>query len=153
MSTTNGSQIMVPDLQSALLCDDVRQERNGKFILIGIFDGLMVQSLPTAFPRVCLVTRWCCGQGAFLQRSRIVWQDGHTLLAEGQPIPVRLPDSEQVATSVEVFLNLRIPQAGPYWVEVLLDQRLRLRFPLHVRLAPQRPQAGDSPHPATPPEG
>ena len=29
---------MIPDLQTSLICDDVRQERNGKFILIGIFD-------------------------------------------------------------------------------------------------------------------
>ena len=31
---------MIPDLQSSLLCDDVRQERTGKFILIGLFDSL-----------------------------------------------------------------------------------------------------------------
>ena len=29
---------LTPDLQSSLICDDVRQERNGKFILIGLFD-------------------------------------------------------------------------------------------------------------------
>ena len=28
---------MIPDLQASLLCDDVRQENNGKFMLIGIF--------------------------------------------------------------------------------------------------------------------
>jgi len=30
--------MMLPDLQSSLICDDVRQERNGKFMLIGLFD-------------------------------------------------------------------------------------------------------------------
>jgi hypothetical protein len=43
---------MIPDLQASLLCDDVRQERNGKFILIGIFEGLVVAQLPAAFYRI-----------------------------------------------------------------------------------------------------
>ena len=50
---------MIPDLQTSLLCDDVRQERNGKFILIGIFDGLFLTQIPGPFARVCLVNRWC----------------------------------------------------------------------------------------------
>ena len=130
---------MIPDLQTSLLCDDVRQERNGKFILIGIFDGLVVAQVPTAFPRICLVNRWCCGQGTFKQRSRIVAPDGTTMVCEGQPIAISLPDDQQIGTTVEVFVNLQFRTAGTHWVEVLLDQQLRLRYPLHVKLAP--PQA------------
>lgn len=135
----NDNGRMVPDLQSSLLCDDVRQERNGKFILIGIFDGLVLPSFPAVFPRLCLVNRWCCGEGDFVQRSRLVAGDGHTLIAEGRPIQIKLPNSEQVATTVEIFINLRIPHQGPYWMEVLLDQHLRLRYPLHVRLVAPAP--------------
>ncbi len=142
---------MLPDLQSSLLCDDVRQERNGKFILIGVFDGLVLNAVPAVFPRVCLVNRWCCGQGLFSHRSRIVAPDGRTVIIEGKSIQVQLVDTHQIATSVEVFLNLRIPQEGPYWVEVLLEQQLRLRHPLHVRLAPARPAVPPSPPPEAPP--
>jgi hypothetical protein len=132
---------MIPDLQTSLLCDDVRQERNGKFILIGVFDGLFMAQLPGLFPRLCLVNRWCCGKGTFTQRSRLVGPDGVTNICEGQPIPINLPDDSQVATTVEIFVNLQFPAAGRYWVEVHLEQQLRLRYPLHVRLAPpQQPQ-------------
>jgi hypothetical protein len=130
---------MMPDLQASLLCDDVRQERNGKFILIGIFDGLVVPALPAVVGRLCLVTRWCCGEGRFAHRSRLVAPDGRTLLAEGQPIAIDLADTYHVATSVEVFLNLRFQQEGLYWMEVMLEQQLRLRHPLHVRLVPPPP--------------
>ena len=130
---------MIPDLQTSLLCDDVRQERNGKFILIGIFDGLFVAQLPGMFPRLCLVNRWCCGKGAFTQRSRLVGPDGTTVICEGQPIPITLPDENQIATTVEVFVNVQVQQAGPHWVEVQLEQQLRLRYPLHVRPAPPPP--------------
>ncbi len=133
MSNADKAPAMAPDLQASLLCDDVRQERNGKFILIGIFEGLLVPSFPAVFHRLCLVNRWCSGEGEFHQLSRIVSTDGKTTLAEGRPVPVRLADVTKVATSVEYFVNVRIPEAGDYWVEILLDQQLRLRYPLHVR--------------------
>ncbi len=124
---------LVPDLQSSLLCDDVRQERNGKFILIGIFEGLMVPAFPAVFHRLCLVNRWCCGEGEFHQLTRIVSGDGKTKLIEGRPVPIRLTDVNQVATSVEYFVNVKIPEPGAYWIEILLNQQLKLRYPLHVR--------------------
>ena len=66
---------MIPDLQSSILCDDVRQERNGKFILIGLFDAIGVPKFPVIFHRICVVNRWCSGEGDFLQRSRFVKPD------------------------------------------------------------------------------
>ena len=127
---------MIPDLQASLLCDDVRQERNGKFILIGIFDGLFLAQLPGGFPRLCLVNRWCCGQGTFAQQSRIMGPDGARPICEGQSVSITLPDENQIATTVEVFANVQFQSAGPHWVEVQLERQLRLRYPLHVRLAP-----------------
>lgn len=143
---------MIPDLQASLLCDDVRQERNGKFILIGIFEGLVVTQLPAAFHRICLVNRWCCGEGTFTQRSRIVAPDGRTVVCEGQQIPITLNGQEQNATSVEVFVNLRLAVEGTHWVEVLLEQQLRMRYPLHVRKVPPPQQQQPSEQQQPPPE-
>jgi len=124
---------IIPDLQSSLLCDDVRQERNGKFILIGLFDVLNVPAFPAAFHRLCIVNRWCCGEGAFVQKSRILKPDGRTLLIEGKEVRVKLPDSEATATSVEFFINVRFETEGTYWIEILLDGDLKLRYPLKAR--------------------
>lgn len=134
--------MMVPDLQSSLLCDDVRQERNGKFILIGLFDALGVQAFPAVFQRVCVVNRWCCGQGDFIQHSRILKPDGITPLVEGKAVKVHLPDDEATATCVEFFLNVRFETAGTYWIEILLDEDLKLRYPLKAREAPREPARG-----------
>lgn len=127
-----------PDIQSALLCDDVRQERNGKFILIGLFDAIVLQNLPVRYPRLFMVTRWCSGQGDFTQKSRILKPDGTSVLVEGQTIPVRLPNTEATATNVEVFLNVEFQAAGSHWVEILLDGDLKIRYPLRVSLAPKQ---------------
>jgi hypothetical protein len=140
-------QPVIPDLQSAILCDDVRQERNGKFILIGLFDAIVIQGLPVRYPRLFMVTRWCSGEGEFKQRSRILRPDQATTLVEGQNIPVRLPNPESTATNVEVFLNVEFQQEGTHWVEVLLDNDLKIRYPLRVAIAAKQ----QPPH-AAPPE-
>jgi hypothetical protein len=121
---------MVPDLQSSLLCDDVRQERNGKFILIGLFDVLGVSGFPAVFRKICLVNRWCCGLGSFEQQSRIIATNGTGVVAEGKPVSISLKDDKAVATNVEIFMNVRFEKAGCYWIEVLLNGDLKLRYPL-----------------------
>lgn len=145
---------VMPDLQSAILCDDVRQERNGKFILIGLFDAIVIPQLPVRYPRLFLVTRWCSGEGEFHQKSKILKPDMSSPLVQGQNIPVRLPNPEATATNVEVFLNVEFTEPGTYWVEIHLDTTLKLRYPLRVTLAPRQPgqhPGGQNPHPGAPP--
>lgn len=133
---------LTPDLQSSLLCDDVRQERNGKFMLIGLFDVIGVPGFPVAFHKLCVVNRWCCGAGTFHQHSRILKPDGLTVLIEGKDVEIRLPDNEATATSVEIFVNARFDAEGTYWVEILLDSDLKLRYPLKaVQIRQQQPNA------------
>ena len=126
----DNSDKMLPDLQSSLLCDDVRQESNGKFMLIGLFELIGVPKYPAMFHRLCIVNRWCCGVGRFHQHSRILGSDGDTVVVEGTDVEIRLPDSEATATSVEIFMNVTFATEGTYWMEILLDGDLKLRYPL-----------------------
>lgn len=137
---------MIPDLQTSLLCDDVRQERSGKFIVIGIFDGLVVAEQNPVCPKICLMNRWCMGEGSFSQKSRIVGPDGVTVVCKGQPVPIHLANDQQVSTTVEVFINLPFRTAGTHWVEIMLDNQLKMRYPLVVRkVRPQPPQQQQQP--------
>ena len=131
--------MMIPDLQSSLLCDDVRQERNGKFILIGLFDVIGMPAFPVVFQRLCLVNKWCCGEGEFQQQSRILKPDGVTPVVVGKSVNVKLSDSEATATSVEIFMNVTFETEGTYWVEVLLNGDLKLRYALKTRKVQHRP--------------
>jgi len=134
---------MMPDLQMSVLCDDVRQERTGKFILIGLFDVIGIPQFPAMFPRVCIVNRWCSGQGVFKEKTRIVGPGGG-LAGEGQDVVVQLQDGESTVTNVEFFINLRLETEGVYWIEILLDGQMKLRYPLRVnRVTPaQMPSGG-----------
>lgn len=130
---------MIPDLQASLLCDDVRQENNGKFILIGLFDVVGVPAFPAIFQKICVVNRWCCGEGEFRQRSRILKPNGNDALIEGAEIKVVLPGAEATATSVELFVNAKFETAGTYWIEILLNGDLKLRYPLRaVTIKPKK---------------
>ena len=42
------------------------------------------------------------------------------------------------ATSVEYFLNVRFERPGTYWIEILLDGDLKLRYPLKAGVAKRR---------------
>ena len=148
MTKSDAPSTMLPDLQASLMCDDVRQESNGKFILIGLFDAIGVPKYPAVFQRICMVNRWCCGVGEFRQQTRILKPDGASVLVEGQPVPVKLPNDEANATSIEVFMNVKLETPGTYWVEVHLDDRLILRYPL--KAARIQPPPGHQ-HPQQPP--
>ena len=130
----------MPDLQASVVCDDVRQERNGKFILIGLFDVIGLRQFPATFQKLCVVNRWCCGSGTFEQRSRILKPDGRAVLIEGKPVKIQLRDDQATATSVELFVNTSFDQPGAYWVEVLLEGDLKLRYPLRVSEIKQNPK-------------
>jgi hypothetical protein len=131
------------------MCDDVRQERNGKFILIGLFDVVNMASFPVVVPRICIVNRWCCGQGEYHEQTRIVGADSSAVVVESKPIPVRLPNGEATVTNVEFFLNIRFDAPGVYWIEVLLDGDMVLRYPLHVnRIPPPKGEGGGGAMPA-----
>ena len=138
----NDEMVMAPDLQSALLCDDVRQGRSGKFILIGLFDSLGLPAVPYRQPRMFVATRWCSGQGEFRQQTRIVGPDMTTTVVQGQEIPVRLQNPEAAATNVELFVNTEFREEGTQWVEILLDGDLKIRFPLRVMRRERRPGDG-----------
>jgi hypothetical protein len=99
-----------------------------------------VPKYPAVFQKLCLVNRWCCGQGAFTQESRIIGTDGVTVLSQGKQVPIRLPHEMATATSVEIFLNVTFETPGTYWVEVMLDGDMKIRYPLQAREVKQKQQ-------------
>ena len=44
------------------------------------------------------------------------------------------------ATSVEIFLNVKFETPGTYWVEVMLDGDMKIRYPLQAREVKQKGQ-------------
>lgn len=122
-----------PNLQFSVLCDDVRREDNGKFMLIGLFESIGAKKFPAAHPVMNVVNRWCKGEGAFRQKIRILdAMDGQVVFqTDDQAFELRDIDSHH--TVISRFNNLVFKKAGKYWVEVMLDGELVLNYPIILR--------------------
>ena len=125
------SDEILPDLQACVLCEDVRQEASGQQTLVGIIGVIPSAVMPIGFFKLCLWSRWCGGEGSFLQHSAILNPDDDEPIASSE-VQFSLPALDSHATNVHVFGGLQFQKHGVYTVEVKLDGELRLRFPLPV---------------------
>src|ERR1043166_7653090 len=75
---------ILPDLQCSLLCEDVRQEANGKFLLIGVLNFIPVPQVPITAHRLLFYNRWTAGVGEFLQTIRLIAPDQVTELSKSE---------------------------------------------------------------------
>ncbi len=139
---------ILPDLQCALVCDDVRQEANGNFILIGVINFVRVPQLPVTAGKLCFFTRWTAGLGQFVENVRLIAPDQTTVLRKSE-VKFALEDAALHATNVTVFGNVQFEFAGTYFIEIMVDEVMKLRFPLSVALVPPPPGAQPQNAPAT----
>ena len=126
---------ILPDLQCSLICEEVRQEANGNLFLIGVIHYLRVPQVPITAGRVCIFNRWTAGIGQFTESVRIVAPDQTTVVSKGES-KFELRDPAMSATNVMFFGNVKFETAGTYFVEVNVDDVMKMRFPLPVVVVP-----------------
>ena len=138
---------ILPDLQASLLCEDVRQEVTGNFILVGIIGYVRVPQLPIKAFKLCVFNRWTAGVGQFSEVVRLVGPDGTTVLRQGN-VRFTLQDPTHHAINVTLFTQIEFAAAGTYYVEVLVDDVMKLRYPVPVILQPPQGGQGQQVQPA-----
>lgn len=126
---------ILPDLQCSLLCEEIRQEVTGNFFLVGVINFIRVPQLPVVALKLSLFNRWTAGLGQFTETVRLVAPDQTTLLRKGN-VKFTLQDAALHATNVTVFAQVEFKVPGTYYVEVLVDDVMKLRYPVPVILAP-----------------
>ena len=134
---------ILPDLQCSLICEDIRQEVNGNFMLIGVLNYINVPQLPVTALKLCFFNRWTAGFGQFSESVRLIAPDQTTVLRKSE-LKFALQDVNLHATNVTVLGQVKFEMAGAYYVEVLVDDVMKLRFPLVVNIVkpPQEAQGG-----------
>ena len=142
---------ILPDLQCSLLCEDIRQEVTGNFILIGVINFIRVPQLPVVALKLSLFNRWTAGVGQFTEGVRFIGPDQTTVLRKGE-VKFALQDAALHATNFTIFSQVEFKAAGTYYIEVLVDDVMKLRYPVPVVLAPQpKPGQGAPPQPPSAP--
>ena len=132
---------ILPDLQSSLLCEEIRQEINGNFILIGVIGLIRVPQVPITAMKICVFNRWTAGVGVFQEVVRLIAPDQTTVVRQSQ-VKFNLKDPAHHATNVSVFGQVEFAAAGLYQVEVLVDDVMKLRYPVPVVVVPPPAQPG-----------
>ncbi|PIQ87325.1 MAG: hypothetical protein COV74_01145 [Candidatus Omnitrophica bacterium CG11_big_fil_rev_8_21_14_0_20_45_26] len=122
---------MRPELRCCILCDDVRQEKNGKFIFVGVFNVIGAAKFPMLYPVFHIINQWSAGEGKFREQSRIVNEDNHQVVSS-PIITFTLKDFNASHFVISRCQNVKFEAAGKYAIEVLLDGELFRRFPFRV---------------------
>ena len=122
---------IAPSLLFSVMCDDVRREDNGKFILIGLFEAIGSSTFPVIHPTLYIVNCWCSGLGAFRQKTRILNKEG-AILAEDTETVFSLKDLKSKYRVIARFNNLTFEKPDEYAIEIMLNNDLKIRYPLLV---------------------
>ena len=139
---------ILPDLQGSLVCQDVRQEANGNLILLGIMQFIPVPETPVTAAQLLVFNRWCAGLGQFTETVRITAPDGSKQVVKNE-LKFALQHAHAVASNVNVLRNVEFTAPGVYQIEVLVDDVLKLRYPLPVAIPQRPPQQGQGGKPET----
>ncbi len=130
---------ILPDLQSSLLCEEVRQEANGNFFLVGIIDVIRVPKLPVTAFKLSVFNRWTTGLGQFTESVRLIAPDQTTALRKSECRFV-MKDPRVNTTTVTLFANVEFAAPGTYFVEVIVDDVMKLRYPVTLVVIPPPPE-------------
>jgi hypothetical protein len=126
---------ILPDLQCSLMCEEVRQEANGNFFLIGVINFIRVPQVPVTALKLSIFNRWTAGVGTFNESMRLIAPDQTTLMRKSD-MKFELKDAALHSTNVTVFPQVEFKTGGTYFVEVLVDDVMKLRYPVPLVVAP-----------------
>ena len=134
MSASKGSVVRLVDV---IVCDDVRVERNGKLLLIGVYLGnILCEELPTLLPTLSFVTKWNTEKGQAKKGVYRFLDPSGAEVASTQPqIP---PNSERKPfhVSISQFVPMRLRVSGSYrWTFCEEGGRIKTLAKISVRLA------------------
>lgn len=110
-------------VRSVIICDDARQEINGKEILIGVYnDSIIFNQFPARWPRLLFRISISVSRKDFqFMKAAIIDEDNKALFSTTQPLHF-----DQVNTDDPILLgfaahNLRFPKPEKYRVMFGLD--------------------------------
>jgi hypothetical protein len=117
------------------MCEEIRQEVNGNLFLIGVISFIRVPQLPIVAFKLSLMNRWTAGVGQFVESVRFIAPDQTTVLRKGE-VKFSLHDANLHATNITVFSQVEFKAPGTYYMEVLVDDVMKLRYPVPVVVTP-----------------
>jgi len=111
---------------------------SGSFILGVCCIQSRFPEVPVTAPRVCVFNRWTAGFGQFLETVRLIAPD-QVHRAPQARVALRAKDVTLHAINVVYLGQVKFEVAGPYYVEVLVDDVMKIRYPWSSTTSPAPP--------------
>jgi len=124
------------DCRFSVVCEDIRREVTGRFIIIGVLDGIVLPEIPFKIGRFYVFNRWTSGVGEFKENVKLISPDDISVISKTE-VRFVLRSPLQTSTTVSVFNGIEFKQAGYYFIEVSVDDVRKLRIPINVIAAPK----------------
>lgn len=126
---TATEEMSKPVLQFSVLCDGVTKGQSSKPVFIGIFDNFAHAGV---IPQFFIANRWIYGKGKFKQKITIKSPELNSNIIEVANQEFILQNETSPANIFSGFVNVNFEKAGVYWVEIFLDDKLVMSYPLPV---------------------
>jgi hypothetical protein len=120
----------------SILCDDVRIEMGNKLSLMGLFENVFFQALPSTLLKFAIVNHWI-GVGQFETYVKVLSPDRKELVVSAPSKFVI--ETNGYADNVTFFTNISFEQQGAHVIQVYIDGRLAIERPLFVHHVPPPP--------------
>lgn len=118
------SKKVLPQHEVTLFVDDIREEKNGKISLMGLYgkDILLdpIQPLPVLFPKFCIFIRYCGGDGEFVVKGSLKDPDGEEVIKDSDNMKIKT-QKEQVGNIIIILSPFVIKKEGEYKFSLSLD--------------------------------
>ena len=120
----------------SIICDDVRIEMGNKLSLMGLFENIFFQTLPSALLKFSVVNHWV-GNGNFETHVKILAPDRKEVVVS---VPTKFAiEVNGYADNVTFFTNVNFQRTGEHIVQIYLDGNIAAERPLYVHHVPAPP--------------
>jgi hypothetical protein len=122
-------------LAYSLLCDDIRLEAGNKLSVMGIFQNIYLQTLPSTILKFALLNHWE-GAGEHVTEIKIVSPDRTKLIGSTAPSNFSLTPGG-FADNITIFTNVIFSEEGTHVIQIYLDHIMVKEIYFNVVVPPQ----------------
>src|SRR5437764_238754 len=102
----------------SIVCDDVRLEMGNKLSLMGVFENVFLQGIPSILLKFAVVNHWE-GNGQFETQVKILNPDRKEVVASA-PSTFAI-ENQGYADNITFFTNVTFERTGPYAIHIMID--------------------------------
>ena len=121
----------------SITCDDVRIEMGNKLSLMGLFENIFFQTVPSALLKFAVVNHWV-GNGNFETHVKILAPDRKEVVVSA-PSKFTI-EVNGYADNVTFFTNVNFERTGAHIIQIYLDGNIAAERSLYVHHVPAPPK-------------